>query len=116
MQKKWIIAIVIIVTIILIGGSIFLFTSKNKTDELNGLWDVDGNTKYEFDGKGQGKVIVANSKYEFTYTMKDNVVSVDFKNKESRDTEYEFKVSNDNLELKDLKQPSVNLKLKKVKE
>lgn len=115
MQKKWIIAIVIIVTIVLIGGGIFIFTS-NKTDELNGLWDVDGNTKYEFDGKGQGKVIVANSEYEFTYTIKDNVISVDFKNKESRDTEYEFKVSNDNLELKDLKQPSVNLKLKKVKE
>lgn len=114
MQKKWIITI--IVTIILIIGCVFAFITINKTDKLNGLWDADGNTKYEFDGKGQGKVIVANSEYEFTYIIKDNVVSVDFKNKESRDTEYKYKVSKDNLELKDLNQPNVIIKFKKVKE
>ena len=65
MQKKLIITILI--TIILIGGGIFAFTRINKTDKLAGLWDVDGNTKYEFDGKGKGKIIVPNSEYEFTY-------------------------------------------------
>ena len=113
MKKKGIITIIIIILIIV---CIFVFTNINKTDKLYGLFDVDGNTKYEFDGKGKGKVIVANAEYEFTYTIKDNIVSVDFKNKESRDTEYEFNVSKDNLELKDLKQPNVNLKLKRVKE
>lgn len=112
MQKKLIITILI--TIILIGGGIFAFTRINKTDKLAGLWNVDGNTKYEFDGKGKGKIIVPNSEFEFTYKIEDNVVSIDFKSKDSTDTKYEFKISKDNLELKDLNQPNVNLKLKKV--
>lgn len=114
MQKKWIIAIVIIVTIVLIGGGIFAFTRINKNDNLAGLWDVDGNTKYEFDGRGKGKIIVPNSEFEFTYKIEDNVVSIDFRSKDSTNTKYEFKISKDNLELKDLNQPNVNLKLKKV--
>ena len=54
------------------------------------------------------------SEYEFTYEIKDNVISIDFKNETSIDTKYEFELSENNLELKDLNQSDVNLKLKKV--
>ena len=114
MQKKWIITI--IVTVILIIGCVIVFTILNKTDKLNGLWEYDNNTRYEFDGKGKGKIIVPMENIEFSYTIKDTILSVDYKNKNSIDTNYEFKVSKDNLELTDLNQPDVKLKLKKVKE
>ena len=113
MPKKVIIAISIIIAVIVIGLIIFL--SSNKADELKGLWEYDNNTKYEFDGKGKGKIIVPMENIEFTYTIKDNIVSVDFKNKESRDSEYEFKIKKDTLQLKDKNQPNIDLKLKKVK-
>ena len=114
MQKKWIIMIVAIIVLICI--SIIILFTINRNDELTGLWDVDGNTKYEFNGKGNGKIIVPNSEYEFTYTIKNNIVSIDFKNETSTDTKYSFKVSKDSLELKDLEQTNIELKLKKVKE
>ena len=113
MSKKKLIPILVVIVLIIVGIVIFLNISKK--DKLVGLWDVDGNTKYEFNGKGKGKIIVPNSEYEFTYTIENNVVSVDFKSEKSTDTKYEFKVQKDSMELKDLTQPNVNLKLKKVK-
>ena len=99
MQKKWIIAIII--TIIIIIGIIF-FTIIIKSDKLKGLWEYDSNTKYEFNGRGKGKILVPIENIEFNY-------------EKSRDTEYDFKVSKDSLELKDRNQPNVIIKLKKVK-
>lgn len=114
MKKK--IFLIIIFFIVLIG-SLFTFKliNKNKTDDLIGLWDIDGNTKYEFDGKGNGKIIVPLANYEFTYTIeKENIIIVDFKDEKSRDTKYEYKVTNETLELTDINQSNINLKLKKV--
>ena len=113
-MKKKIIIIALIIVVLVVIGILFLPKTSSKTDELAGLWDVDGNTKYEFNGKGTGKIIVPNSEYEFTYVIEDNVVSIDFKSEKSTDTKYEFKVQKDSMELKDLTQPNVNLKLKKV--
>lgn len=112
MKKKWIFIITIITILVFIG--VFVFARNNRLDELNGLWEYDNNTKYEFNGKGNGKIIVPMENIEFTYTIKDNVVLVDFKSEKSTDTEYDFKVSKDSLELKDRNQPNVNLELKKV--
>ena len=120
MRKKRIFIILIELLFIIVGLFVlfkFIFSKKtndNLNNELIGLWDVDGNTKYQFDSKGNGKIIVPMSEYEFTYEIKDNVISIDFKNETSIDTKYEFELSENNLELKDLNQSDVNLKLKKV--
>ena len=114
MSRKIIIGILFIILIITASTISIKIFNSSKTDELTGLWEYDNNTKYEFDGKGKGKIIVPMENIEFTYTIKENIVSVDFINKESRDTEYEFKISKDSLELKDLNLPSVDLNLKKV--
>ena len=104
--------------VILIIAIIFFFVVKNinNPNKLIGLWDVDGNTKYQFDDDGHGRIIVPNSEYEFTYQIKKNILSIDFINENSTDTSYEFKVSEDELELKDVNEANIILKLKKVKE
>ena len=112
MVKKIFVFIIVLITVGIIAFIIGF--NSDKTDKLAGLWDVDGNTKYEFDGKGNGKIIVPLSEYEFTYIIKENVVSIYFKNKESTNTKYEFKILKNNLELKDLNQQSINLKLKRI--
>ena len=65
-------------------------------------------------GKGNGKIIVPGSEFKFSYDIKENVVSISFKNEESRDTTYKYNLSKEHLELKDLNQTNVNLKLTKV--
>ncbi len=114
MSKKKIIIISIILVIAII--LFFIVKSINNSNKLIGLWDVDGNTKYQFDDNGHGKIIVPNSKYEFTYKINDNILSIDFINENSTDTSYEFKVSEDELELKDVNEPYIILKLKKIME
>ena len=120
MKKKIIlfISICIVVVVVSICIAIFCISRSNKdnnlTDELKGLWDIDGNTKYEFDGKGNGKLIVPSNKYEFTYTIEDNILSIDFKNETSTDTDYEFKIDNDKLELTNKKETYLKFKLKRI--
>lgn len=114
-MKKKIILILIIFLVLLVSIFVFKSMNNNKTDNLIGLWEIDGNTKYEFDGKGKGKLIVPLANYEFNYTIEeDNIIAVDFIDEKSRDTKYKYKVTKDVMELKDLNQYDVNFKLKKV--
>ncbi len=111
-KKIIIISITLVIAIILF----FIVKSINNSNKLRGLWDVDGNTKYQFDDNGHGKIIVPNSEFEFTYKIKSNTLSIDFINESSTDTSYEFKVSEDKLELKDVNETNIVLKLKKIME
>ena len=113
MSKKKLIPVLIIIVLIIVGIVIFLNIPKN--DKLVGLWDSDGNTKYEFDGKGKGKILVPMAEYIFAYSIKGNTVSIDFVNEKATDTVYEFKVSGDKLELRNKSKTDSLLKLKKVK-
>jgi len=115
MTKKYKKNIIITVIFLFICFTIIIaIINLNKKDELFGLWNVDDNTKYEFDGKGNGQIIVPNATYKFTYEINDNIVSVDFKSKKSTDTKYKYKVSKQKLELYDLNQQGVNLELKRI--
>ena len=77
---------------------------------------MDGYTKYEFDGKGNGKLIVPLNDYVFSYTIKDNIVSIDFENETSIDVDYEYKINKDELEIINQKETYLKFKLKKVSE
>lgn len=116
MKKKLIIFIPICILLVVCIFIAISFFKQPKTDELKGLWDMDGYTKYEFDGKGKGKVIVPLNDYVFSYTIKDNIVSIDFENETSIDTDYEFKINKDELEIINLKETYLKFKLKKVSE
>ncbi len=115
MSKKLKIIIPIIVVILLVILFLFLILNKSeKEDVLKGLWDIDGNTKYEFDGKGNGKLIVPNNEYIFSYTIKDNIISIDFENETSIDVDYEYEINKDELEITNKKETHLKFKLKKV--
>lgn len=113
MSKKKLIPILIVIILIIVG--IVIFLNKPKKDKLVGLWDSDGNTKYEFDGKGKGKILVPMAEYVFSYSIKGNDVSIDFINEKATDAVYEFNVSGDKLELRNKSKTDSLLKLTKVK-
>ena len=90
---------IIIVGIVLIIG-IFGFNqigksnNTNKLDELCGLWNIDGITKYEFDGRGRGKMLLpeSNLEYDFTYKINDNKILIDFDSEDAKDYTYKYSI------------------------
>ena len=67
MSKKTTVYVIGILLLFVIGSLVFIKMSNSSKNKIVGLWDVDGNTKYEFDKNGSGRIIVPMSEYEFTY-------------------------------------------------
>lgn len=85
--------------IILILLVILLVRGCSGGDKLEGTWDYDGNTVYQFDGKGTGKLILPMGDYEFIYTTQEDQLSIDFTDPALRDGSYTYTVSKDELTL-----------------
>ena len=61
-----------------------------KGDSLKGTWTLDESTVYVFDGKGGGTLRLPLGSYAFTYTVEDNVVTLDFADDALTDASYSF--------------------------
>lgn len=93
----------------IIGGSIALIVliivlfCKGCTggDVLKGTWDLDGTTVYQFDGKGEGAMILPSNTYSFKYTIneEEKTVSIDFDNEKATDYTYSYTVDKNSLTL-----------------
>lgn len=84
------IALVIIVAIVAVSFTV---------DPLVGRWDMDEVTSYEFRRNGKGVMILPSAQYEFSYTVKDNMLYIDFDYEDARDAQYEFTINGDMLTL-----------------
>ena len=98
-----VVGIILIITI-MIGVGIEKIKNNNKMsefDEFYGLWNIDGITKYEFDGKGRGKMLLpeSNLEYEFTYKINENKVLIDFDSEEAKDYTYKYSIDNNILKV-----------------
>lgn len=91
-----IIIIVIIICIFVLGIST-QNRNKNKTDEIIGTWTTDEVTVYEFDGKGNGKLILPSSQYNFTYTLNENIIHIDFESEKATDSDYIYSLDEGKL-------------------
>lgn len=107
-QNKIIIFIVIIVCIIITCFAILSKFKENaendKTTQLDafyGLWNIDDVTKYEFDGKGRGKMLLPESglEYEFSYKIEDNEILIDFDSEEAKDFKYKYSIAGNKIQL-----------------
>lgn len=98
-RQKRIICFVVLVLIILV--TVFLgiisINSKKELDTFTGTWIYDEYTKYEFDGKGNGCMCIEELHYEYTYTVKDNQLILDFNDNSVHDCTYIFSVKDDKL-------------------
>ena len=88
--------VILIILIILISHKVF-FSAKSK---LVGTWTTDNVTIYKFNKNNTGKLIVSLSEYEFNYTLKNNVLYIDFNNDKSEDSEYNYSFEKNKLVLK----------------
>ena len=118
-SRKNRILVLFIFLIIFIISSILLINNliqknKAKTDNLIGLWDIDGNTKYEFNGKGTGNLIIPQGEYSFSYKISDKEIVIDFDNENSTDATYYYSLSDDVLTIENKNNSSLKYKMKKI--
>ena len=91
--------VVIIVFSLLIVTFISLNLSHGKADALKGMWSYDAVTVYNFDGKGNGELILPSAQYTFTYSLKNDALHIDFADEKVRDTVYTFSIEKEDLTL-----------------
>ena len=74
--------------------------SNKELRELQGCWYYNEYTEYEFDGEGNGRMFYEEGKaFEYTYTVKDNIVYLDFELDYVTDCQYTYTVEGDKLTL-----------------
>lgn len=66
---------------------------------LEGKWDMDEVTSYEFYRNGKGAMVLPSVEYEFAYTVKENTVYIDFLYDGAKDAQYIFAVDGNTLTL-----------------
>lgn len=88
-NKKRNIIICILVTAVIIGVVVLLILNSNK-NEFIGTWESEGGTIYTFNKNGNGNMKTSVSNYDFTYIIKEDVISIDFKDKKAVDTDYKY--------------------------
>ena len=88
------IAVIVLIIVLLCKGC-------TSGDVLKGTWDLDGTTVYQFDGKGEGTMILPSNTYTFKYTIneEEKTVSIDFDDEKATDYTYSFAVDKDSLTL-----------------
>ena len=72
-------------------------SSAANLDELFGVWGLDNNTMYSFDGLGNGTLILSNEKYSFSYEINADNLSIDFEKEVAKDSTYKFEIRDNTL-------------------
>ena len=67
--------------------------------ELEGIWDLDGNTIYEFDGRGRGIMLTSVDNYTFVYSAENGELIVDFDIDDAMDARFTYTLGGDTLTL-----------------
>lgn len=95
-------ALIIIGVIAILALGIFLifyFQKGNKKEllQFQGKWVYDEYTAYEFDGAGNGCMCLEDVHYEYTYTVDNNELKIDFKDDSVRDCSYAFQINDGSM-------------------
>ena len=75
-------------------ATVMLAVSPLHRDGLKGTWALDDTTVYEFDGRGHGALSLPLGNYDFSYSIEDNVLLIDFTDEAASDAVYSYSVDN----------------------
>ena len=108
--SKLIILILIIAMAILCVVYIPRFKNNDNKNELEekiiGSWTTDGYSVYEFYENKKGALVLPIATYDFNYKIEENIISIDFENEKSIDSDYEFSFEGEKLILKGINNAS----------
>ena len=81
------------------SGSDIVKAEPTSKEELAGTWSADDITLLEFEENGNGRLILPEEEYVFTYTLKDDRLKLNFVSSKASDGTYIVSITHDNLEL-----------------
>lgn len=90
LNPRFLVTVAIFLAVILV---ICICIASCSKPTLKGRWDLDGNTIYEFYGKGKGALVLLTAEYEFDYETKDGVLYIDFVDDRASDATYEYEIN-----------------------
>ena len=98
--KPWM-PVALAVALVVVIAAVLLIGMKGCGAEpsIEGRWNLDGATVYEFYGEGKGALVLTTMTFEFNYTIEKDVVSIDFIDERATDAKYEYAIENDLLML-----------------
>ena len=88
-------------------------SSDTKVDNIIGLWDIDGVTKYQFKKDGKGIMILPNESYSFIYKVKENEITIDFDDMIAKDATYEYHIAGNTMKFISKTSDNVEIEFKK---
>lgn len=86
--RLWVTVAAVLLVLLAILLAIQIFSKPS----LNGRWDMDGATVYEFRKDGHGSLILMSAEYEFAYDVRGDILYIDFIDEGALDAKYTFKV------------------------
>ena len=92
-------SVLIVAVILVVAGILFFSNGNKKVKSLYGTWNYDDVTIYTFDDNGHGTLVLPLNTYEFSYTVGDGVLSIDFTDEKAEDRSYTYFLSDDVLVL-----------------
>ena len=92
-------AVAILVSIVLLIVLLCRSCSDGSEARITGTYSLDANTVYIFDSDDNGTLKTGTANYTFTYTVKDDVLFIDYATDALTDCEYTFTVDKDTLVL-----------------
>jgi len=95
LKKEVVIGLIIVSSITLLISLIMI--NKNSKNTFIGSWISEGGIIYEFKRNNSGIMKTSLSEYKFTYKISDKMLSIDFENEKSEDSEYEYNFKNKRL-------------------
>lgn len=95
-------------------GIILLFESCSIDHSIVGTRDYDTVTIYRFDKGGKGELILPNSKFTFTYKIKDDTLTIVFESENATYSIYTFSVTDKKLTLTAESSDAVHVLTKKT--
>lgn len=87
------------ILLILIVALVIVLASIHQQSPIEGTWYMDEVTAYEFRNGGKGAMILPSAEYEFTYSITDNNLSIDFEYEGAKDAQYIFTINGNTLTL-----------------
>lgn len=95
------IIIICALSLVIIGIFIFIIKSvqQKNAKSLVGNWRYDEFTVYEFEVDGKGCMRLEELSYDYTYTVKKDKLSLDFKDGSLHDCSYTFSINSNTLTL-----------------
>ena len=102
-KKGWVFAALIALTAVLAVSILFLSgvfgDNKQAMRDLQGKWEMEGYTVYEFDGSGSGRMHTDIGSYTFSYRVRGGKLYIDYDDASAEDRSYGYSLSGSTLML-----------------